>query len=162
MRRILFVCTGNTCRSPMAAALYNQKYAQVGSSADSAGLAAFHPAKMSIPARKVLREVYGITADAHEARPVTADLIDRSDLVLTMTREQAAFLAARFPGQKPKIMSLGELAGEPASDVADPYGGDEAAYRKTAGQISRLIERAIPKIKESLPADQGQTPDDRV
>ncbi len=93
---LLFVCTGNTCRSPMAAALTEALLAQQASYAhvvvQSAGLAAWPGDEMSAEAQEVLRTCYRIRGDMHRAQRITLEHVEAAEMILTMTQQQALAL----------------------------------------------------------------------
>ena len=122
---ILFVCTGNTCRSPMAAAMARK----MGLQAESAGLSAF-PGMPATP--QALRAVqrHGGDLAGHRARMVDAEMVKRADLICPMTRSHALCLLERFPGCAGKIIL-------PDPEIPDPYGGDDRVYESC---IQSLIE----------------------
>ncbi len=135
---IVFVCTGNTCRSPMAAALLKKK--TDAHTVESAGLAVSHPAPAHENAVRAMKE-YGMDITDHVAKPLTEALLEKADLLLTMTSGHRALLCALFPGACDKTYTLAEYAGA-ANDVEDPFGGDMDTYRAAAAQISQYIEEA--------------------
>ncbi len=134
--RIVFVCTGNTCRSPMAEALLRQKYPH--HEVISAGLSVLFPSPAAENACRVMED-YGLDLSSHRSRQLTASMVTDADLVLTMTRGHKAILHTLFPSQKEKIHSLCEYAGQ-SGDVEDPFGGDLDVYRECAGKILELCE----------------------
>ncbi len=137
---ILFVCTGNTCRSPMAEALFNALFAKDGRRATSAGLYATG-APISHNAARALRN-RGIepTPDndytAHISRTVTEEMVREADLVVGMTGNHAMELMFRFPQYASKIFTMPE-------DISDPYGGDLGVYEVCLGEIEEAIGKII-------------------
>lgn len=129
-QHILFVCTGNTCRSPMAEHLFRRLCAEqrvAGVTCASAGLAATPGVPITPQARYALW-VHGITPEPeHLSQPVTPDLVARAGLVIGMTRRHVNQLKARFPAAAAKCRTLMGLVARDA-DIADPYGLDSEVY----------------------------------
>lgn len=141
MKTILFVCTGNTCRSPMAEVLCNKLLSDAGVSdikALSAGLAAAEGAPASQNAICAVREL-SVDLSAHVSRQVTREMIDGCDAVYAMTCSHAAMLKKAFPESAEKISVLGD-------GIPDPYGGDIEVYRSCRDSILK----ALKKIKEQV------------
>lgn len=136
---ILFVCTGNTCRSPMAEALFNQLNPEGCHEAHSAGLAALAGQPASPQAIEVMRQAYGLDLTGHLARQAGDDLLNEASLIVTMTADQKRHLLHLAPHVSGKLMTLAEAAGQTNGDVQDPYGGDAACYLDTAAEIAALI-----------------------
>lgn len=138
-RRVLFVCTGNTCRSPMAAQILcdraKKDSAQARLTASSAGLLAQPGAPMSDNAEAALR-VLGIEPSPHAARTVTEEMVRDADLVVGLTSAHAMQLMLRFPDAASRISAF-------PMDVCDPFGGDEQEYVCCAQQIAMGIELAF-------------------
>lgn len=147
MLRILLVCTGNTCRSPMAAALLSDMVLQAGLAdkiaVESAGIAAgCQPA--SLQAQAVMRQA-GLQLDKHCSAQLVPAKLAAADLILTMTVSHKRAAASMAPGMTGKIFTLAEFAGQ-AADVSDPFGGSEAEYRMCARQLQHLLTQAWGKI----------------
>ncbi|CAJ1000913.1 MULTISPECIES: low molecular weight protein arginine phosphatase [Bacillales] len=145
MKRILFVCTGNTCRSPMAEALFKAKATDGQWEVRSAGVAAFDGQPASLHAMQVLAE-RGIDHD-HQARRLNDDLVAWADLILTMTQGHKTMIQSMFPGAAEKVFTLREYVGvEGMSDIADPFGGTVEDYRRCAEEIEESLDYLINKF----------------
>ena len=136
-KKIVFVCTGNTCRSPMAEGILRD-LAGDKVSVSSAGIAAgiSTASKKSVDA---MAEI-GIDISGHTSKQLTPDMMAEADLILTMTKAHKMILVMSQPEFKEKIMTLSEWA-ETDEDVSDPYGGDLDKYRNCRDQIKGLIEK---------------------
>ncbi len=142
---VLFVCTGNTCRSPMAAALFN-KFAcekELDVRIESAGIQVIPRMSASKQAIEVMKD-YGIDLSEHLTKQIDRELIDASNLILTMTEYHKAAL---LPFAKGKVQMLSEFAGE-AEEVSDPYGGDVEVYRECAREIYQLLLKVADRIAD--------------
>lgn len=147
MKRILFVCSGNTCRSPLAKELSHHKASDV-IEAKSAGLYAAPGVPLSPGSTEVLKE-RGITSD-HTSQPISQELVDWADIVLTMTRSHRNHAKQLYPEMEDKIFTLIEYAtkGEEDKDIQDPFGGPVEVYRKTAEEIDAYLQMIIDREKE--------------
>ncbi len=147
-RRILVVCTGNLCRSPMAAAFLRARLAcdeaRLGWRVDSAGIwvTESRPASPYAIAEMAQR---GLDLSTHRSRPVTREAIAEADLILVMETHQAEALKAAFPACAPRIRLLSEMIGE-RFDVSDPYGGSREEYAVIADQLEALIAAGYGRI----------------
>lgn len=142
---VLFVCSGNTCRSAMAAALFA---AQAGDGwlVESAGLHAARGAPAAKGAVAVLAQA-GIDLSLHRAKPIEDVLLDLFPLVLVMTGEHRRDLLERYPRLDGCVFLLAEMAGE-NEDVVDPYGENILFYSRTATKIKEYLEQGREKIEE--------------
>ncbi len=162
---VVFVCEGNTCRSPLAEVIARHLFDADASTFSSAGLAA----RAGQPAAAAAREAaaaLGLDLANHRARPVTAAPPAQTRWLIAMTRGQAAQLRAAGLGRDGvRIGVLGapgvDLAAGTASpaceEVADPWGADASTYRETAEQIRRLLTAWAPHLAVHDP-DEGEQP----
>ena len=141
MKNILFVCTGNTCRSPMATAIATDFFAKnnIGAAASSCGVYAWDEAKAS-PAAVLTMAKIGLDLTAHNARRANIDIMTTATTVITMSASHKAHLLAEFAQFADKIFTLRELCSE-TGDIADPFGGDAATYKACADEIQNCIEK---------------------
>lgn len=140
---ILFVCTGNTCRSPMAAGLMNKIAIEedLDVRIESAGLFAAEGSPASDKAIEAMKK-YDVDLSDHRAKQITPELIEKSDVILTMTAAQKMLLS-EVAGDK--TYTLCEYAGT-EGDIADPFGGDLEEYE----EVAQMIYFALQSISEKL------------
>ncbi|MDQ7778475.1 MAG: L-threonylcarbamoyladenylate synthase [Planctomycetota bacterium] len=151
-RLILFVCLGNTCRSPMAASLMKKALAEHlgvpvamlvknGYDVKSAGTSAVVGDPMSDHAKAVLREL-GCEPIQHVSQPTTARLMRAADHVFVMNESQRNSTIALCPDAANRV----ELLDREGKAVEDPFGGSLDAYRRTAGILSKNVNQLLKKV----------------
>jgi len=145
---IIFVCTGNTCRSPMAAALAESifKKHELTAIVLSAGVAASDGYPASEHAISAMQEET-INLQLHRSTQITREILSSASLILTMTGGHLHTIKAIYP--QANAFTLGEYAKD-GNDVSDPFGGNLNTYRKCAAQIKQLILSSLVKLKEDL------------
>ena len=160
--RIVFVCTGNTCRSPMAAALFNKMNTLPGWTAESCGIFAIAGEKAGKNAEIALKLDFDIDLTSHLSRPVTSECLETADWILTMTPSQRDLLHRSMPELAGRIMTAGEMIGQPGLAVPDPYGGDLAVYRETASILAGIVKKIIDVLAKISDIGEGQSGDSPV
>ena len=143
-RKILvFVCTANTCRSPMAEVVLRARVKPEEWDVCSAGVYACDGAPASLSSIRAVQAL-GLDLSAHRSQRLTSHLVDRADLIVPMTRNHFWDITQLFPDSCGKVLMLGSfLVGEREEpvNVDDPYGSDQAAYNATRDIIAKAVER---------------------
>jgi protein-tyrosine phosphatase len=145
---VLFVCTGNSCRSPMAEGILRSvvplEFAGdvVTGSAGTAMLDGLLPAPNAV---SVMSE-HGIDITPHRGRGLHPEIVDGADLILAMTAIHVGEIRDAAPGAREKTHLLSEFAGGVSKDVPDPIGGPREEYEKVYDMLSEMITEALPRI----------------
>lgn len=139
--KVLFVCTGNTCRSPMAEAIARKIASDrnIGIQFQSAGVAAWEGGAISDHAGEVLQQ-YGIDASCHRVQLINEELVEWADIVLTMTEQHRQAVVGQYSDQQSKIYNLATYLYNRVENVLDPYGGSLQTYENCAKSLATMIE----------------------
>jgi protein-tyrosine phosphatase len=150
MPSVLFVCTANRFRSPIASALFARSLVKNGKLEDyqvgSAGTWAESGAHV-VPSAKWINDHLGLDLAAHRARPVTRELLGRQDLILVMENSHWEALRVEFPAMKERIHLLANVVTGMTYDIPDPGGptpGD--TFPNVARELSELVGAGFEKI----------------
>lgn len=147
----LFVCTGNTCRSPMAEALFRHELSQrFGLSLDALRRAGYYVYSAGTfgadgqPASEgALQEISrrGMSLDEHRSRRLTVEMVDRAERIYVMTPEHGAMVTALSPSAVRRTVLL-----DPSGPIADPIGGTAEQYHRTAEQIQQAVRKRVEEL----------------
>lgn len=152
--KVLFVCTGNSCRSPMAKEYFQKRISELGRKdveVACSGVAQIASGPATEYAKEVMRGE-GLDLSNHKSRPITDQELKESDLIFVMENRQRLYLIARYPKAASKIYLLkefkkiGEVTFSNEPDIPDPIGKDLDFYKKVFSFIKESIERVLREI----------------
>lgn len=150
VKQVLVVCSGNTCRSPLAAALLRSRLATEESLRDvqvaSAGTSAWDGSPASEGSYLVGLE-RDLDLSTHRARMLTAEMVQRADLILTMSDAHAHRVADMGGAMKVHTWTgYAGMAGAPA-EIPDPFGGDVSHYRAMADMLEAVVDGIVARLR---------------
>ena len=153
--RLLFVCSGNTCRSPLAEVLAKHQVKELGWSVDvrSGGVSALAGTPASSGSLDAAQR-HGLDLSAHRSREVDADLIEWADLILVMSPGHLVRLAQLGGAGKAALLDAFAEGEDGVEDVGggipDPFGGDDEAYEETYRTLEQLVGKALRRLEPIL------------
>jgi protein-tyrosine-phosphatase len=156
MKKIVFVCAGNTCRSPMAEGYFNSLADNRNLGDHLKGFSAGTNAAYGMKASEIAIELCqkdGINISSHVSQPLTPELAAESYLILTMTEKQKQEILKQFQQMQGKLFTLKEFVHE-KGDIEDPIGTSLEVYEKTYREIKKAVEIAFERIKNSENSDR--------
>ena len=163
--KLIFVCSGNTCRSPLAVAAWRALPDAPALEVSSAGLHAHSGAPMSAHALRIARDEWGVDLSWHRARALSVGLRRSADIIAVMTPDQREVLR-RDDNVEGRVVLLGQYDGSPSApaffgpsensgEIFDPFGGSHEAYHSCAAQIQRAVAALARELANEIEATRA-------
>lgn len=149
--KIMFICTGNICRSAMAHKLMEKKLQDkkiTDVTIYSCGTFAEDGDKADYNAQEVMKE-YEVDMKAHQAVNIYHSPIQEMELILCATISHKQFVLRQYPQLKQKVYTLREYVGEEETDISDPWGYDLVTFRFCAAKIDDCLNKVLEKIEST-------------
>ena len=145
--KVVFICTGNTCRSPMAEGILKDlaEKDKLNIDVKSVGIHASFGTNAASFAIEAMKDI-GIDIRDHKSDQVNSELLDKADLVLTMSNSHKKAILLQYPLMKGRVFLLNEYAFGINKDIEDPFGGSLRYYEKARDEIFRAVEEIVGKI----------------
>lgn len=155
--KILFVCMGNTCRSPMAATIMRHYLKDTEMLVGSRGMVVLFPEPYN-PKAVAVAASHGMIMPSNSAKQLTNQDFDNDTLVLVMNAVMKQKIYDSFD-RAINVYTLGEFAGFPDVEVADPYGRGIEEYGRCFESLSALVEKAAENIRNNMQKNEGEKDD---
>lgn len=151
VRRVLFVCKGNICRSPLAAAYLGSRLDQQKRliSVGSAGLETT-PGRKAHPLALFVAQQHGLSLEAHVTAPLIREMVDHADLILVMEDGHLDKILKAYPEAKTKVFHLGCFNRKTLTEIADPYNGTIDDFEHCFTLIRRCCDNLCLRIKATF------------
>jgi len=146
MRSVLFVCSANICRSPLAQGLFSARVVQPAGDWQIASAGVF--AAPGYPAAQntlLVLKHKGIDLSSHRSAPITLEMMEHFNLILTMERGQKEALQVAFPGYAQKVYLISEMIGQ-NWEIVDPIGGSMGDFEDCAREIEYILTQGYDRI----------------